>query len=312
MITMLTWPARTSLSAGAAPRYGTGGRAQTGTRGGRDAGSPESAGSAAIHQAITAAQAAGIGPLTSHTGLTVRLPGSGDLVAYLADEDVDVRDAKSLADADDKPAQLLCVKNLRYSLKRRLGGDEGRSRRLARGRQPRSAAASARGRHVGTRGGSLAWTRRRRKGVAWGSPRSVGHSKTTVLTWSRAVARRRCARRRISLLPVRGAAGEPGAGASGGQAAVRLGFHRRADRHDDRRDPDRVRVGRLAQPDPWDRRGGERRIRRRPAGGRRVRGLADRIRPVVAHVLGASLAAQRGPLRTRIRRLLDEMEGSEK
>ncbi len=37
-----------------------------------------------------------------------------------------------LADADDRPVQLLCVKNLRYSLKRRLGGDEtvGPSRRV--------------------------------------------------------------------------------------------------------------------------------------------------------------------------------------
>jgi hypothetical protein len=29
-----------------------------------------------------------------------------------------------LADEHDQPVQLLCVKNLRYSLKRRLGGDE--------------------------------------------------------------------------------------------------------------------------------------------------------------------------------------------
>jgi len=50
--------------------------------------------------AITAAQTAGIGPLTSHTGLVVRLPGSGDMVAYLADADIDVRDAKSLAEAE--------------------------------------------------------------------------------------------------------------------------------------------------------------------------------------------------------------------
>ena len=38
-----------------------------------------------------------------------------------------------LADADDRPVQLLCVKNLRYSLKRRLGADEeaaGPSRRV--------------------------------------------------------------------------------------------------------------------------------------------------------------------------------------
>jgi hypothetical protein len=89
-----------ALHGGAATRYGTDGRAQTGTLGVRYAGIPESAGSAAIHQAITAAQAAGIGPLTSRTGLVVRLPGSGDMVAYLADEDVDVRDAKSLAEAE--------------------------------------------------------------------------------------------------------------------------------------------------------------------------------------------------------------------
>ncbi len=37
-----------------------------------------------------------------------------------------------LADSDDRPVQLLCVKNLRYSLKRRLGGDEtiGLSKRV--------------------------------------------------------------------------------------------------------------------------------------------------------------------------------------
>src|SRR5437763_7344721 len=37
-----------------------------------------------------------------------------------------------LADADDRPVQLLCVKNLRHSLKRRLGGDEqiGPSKRV--------------------------------------------------------------------------------------------------------------------------------------------------------------------------------------
>lgn len=37
-----------------------------------------------------------------------------------------------LADEDDRPVQLLCVKNLRYSLKRRLGGDEtiGPSKRV--------------------------------------------------------------------------------------------------------------------------------------------------------------------------------------
>src|SRR5438034_6229200 len=37
-----------------------------------------------------------------------------------------------LADADDRPIQLLCVKNLRYSLKRRLGGEEdaARSKRI--------------------------------------------------------------------------------------------------------------------------------------------------------------------------------------
>src|SRR5437763_5649063 len=29
-----------------------------------------------------------------------------------------------LSDAEDRPVQLLCVKNLRYSLKRRLGGEE--------------------------------------------------------------------------------------------------------------------------------------------------------------------------------------------
>src|SRR5713101_94438 len=55
--------------------------------------------SAAIHEAVRQAKAAGVGPLTSQTGLTVRLPGSNDVIAYLADEDVDVRDPESLSRA---------------------------------------------------------------------------------------------------------------------------------------------------------------------------------------------------------------------
>ena len=37
-----------------------------------------------------------------------------------------------MADGDERPVQLLCVKNLRYSLKRRLGGEEmiGLSKRV--------------------------------------------------------------------------------------------------------------------------------------------------------------------------------------
>lgn len=44
---------------------------------------------AAIHAAIEKAKAAGDTVVTSSTGFSVRLPGSGDLVAYLADEDAD-------------------------------------------------------------------------------------------------------------------------------------------------------------------------------------------------------------------------------
>jgi hypothetical protein len=56
----------------------------------------------------------------------------GDFEAFL--KDVPARwVVYLLADAEDRPVQLLCVKNLRYSLKRRLGSDEeaaGPSRRV--------------------------------------------------------------------------------------------------------------------------------------------------------------------------------------
>ena len=94
---------------------------------------------------------------------------------------------------------------------------------------------------------------------------------------------------------------ESGAGASGGEAAVRVGLHGRADRGDDRRDPGRVRVGELAEPDPRHRRGGHRGVRRRAAGRRRVRRLADRVRPVGGGALGASVAARRRALRAGLR-----------
>jgi excinuclease UvrABC nuclease subunit len=62
---------------------------------------------------------------------TLEFEPAGDLDAFLK-----LAPAKwvvyLLADEADRPVQLLCVKNLRYSLKRRLGGDEtiGPSRRV--------------------------------------------------------------------------------------------------------------------------------------------------------------------------------------
>ena len=101
------------------------------------------------------------------------------------------------------------------------------------------------------------------------------------------------AHRRTNPDPMTGTAHEPGPGASRGEAAVRLGLHRRADRGDGGRDPDRVRVGELAEPDPRDRRGRDRRVCRRAAGRGRVRRLADRVRSRGRGALRGSLASRR-------------------
>jgi hypothetical protein len=88
--------------AGAATRYGDDGRAMTGTLGVRFGGVAPDADTThdSVRAAVTKALAAGVGPLTSATGLVTRIPPSDDVVVYLADEDYDVRDTRSLTRAE--------------------------------------------------------------------------------------------------------------------------------------------------------------------------------------------------------------------
>lgn len=51
-------------------------------------------------EAIRAAKARGVAPLSKETGLVVRLPISGDVVAYLIGEEYDARDAASIGAAE--------------------------------------------------------------------------------------------------------------------------------------------------------------------------------------------------------------------
>jgi NADPH-dependent 2,4-dienoyl-CoA reductase/sulfur reductase-like enzyme len=88
---------------GAAVRYGSpDGSVQNGTLvvrfGGIAAGADTSRG--AWERAIRAGKGRGLDALTKEHGLVVRIPGSNDVVAYLADEDYDVRDARSHAAAE--------------------------------------------------------------------------------------------------------------------------------------------------------------------------------------------------------------------
>jgi hypothetical protein len=53
-----------------------------------------------VRAAVTKAVVEGVGPLTSATGLVTRIPLSDDVVVYLADEDFDVRDTRSLTRAE--------------------------------------------------------------------------------------------------------------------------------------------------------------------------------------------------------------------
>jgi len=91
-----------AVLASASTRYGNQGAVNLGTLGIRFGGinpnvviSPE-----AFEAAITSAQARGITPLTKKTSVLVRLPFSGDLCCYLASEDYDPRDVRSLSRAE--------------------------------------------------------------------------------------------------------------------------------------------------------------------------------------------------------------------
>jgi hypothetical protein len=55
---------------------------------------------AAWERAVRAAKARGLDALTKEHGLVIRIPGSNDVVAYLADEAYDVRDARDHAAAE--------------------------------------------------------------------------------------------------------------------------------------------------------------------------------------------------------------------
>ncbi len=89
--------------AGAATRYGDGsGNQQSGTLAMRVGGIARNADVSrdAWAGALRAAKARGVGHLTKEHGLVVRLPLSGEILAFLADERYDARDARSTAAAE--------------------------------------------------------------------------------------------------------------------------------------------------------------------------------------------------------------------
>ena len=88
--------------AGAATRYGNSGAVNLGTLGTRFGGIAQGAdvSAEAVTAAIQAARARGVGGLSKERSVIARLPLSGDVVAYLASEDYDARDAISMARAE--------------------------------------------------------------------------------------------------------------------------------------------------------------------------------------------------------------------
>jgi thioredoxin reductase len=88
--------------AGASTRYGNHGAVNLGTLGTRFGGiSPDAEVSAdAISRAVQAARTRGVGPITKERSVVARLPGSGDVVCYLASADYDPRDGASLTRAE--------------------------------------------------------------------------------------------------------------------------------------------------------------------------------------------------------------------
>lgn len=95
-----TGEADLAYQAGAAVRYGNDGWVQNGTLAVRFAGVPAVIGKEDVHDAIRAAKFAGAGELTSESGFTARMPVSGDLVTYLADEAYDARDSADTSRAE--------------------------------------------------------------------------------------------------------------------------------------------------------------------------------------------------------------------
>jgi hypothetical protein len=88
--------------AGASTRYGNQGFINMGTLGTRFGGIPRDVPVSAARwsEAIRAAKARGVAHLSKETGLVVRLPISGDVVAYLVGEQYDARDAASIGAAE--------------------------------------------------------------------------------------------------------------------------------------------------------------------------------------------------------------------
>ena len=89
--------------AGAEVRYGDGrGNVQNGTLVIRFGGIAADADTtrATWERAVKAGKARGLTELTKEHGLVVRIPGSNDVLAYLADEGYDARDARSIGEAE--------------------------------------------------------------------------------------------------------------------------------------------------------------------------------------------------------------------
>ncbi|MFE5541274.1 FAD-dependent oxidoreductase [Streptomyces sp. NPDC056519] len=83
-------------------RYGNDGWVQNGTLGVRVGGIPADVDITrqAVTAAVRTAKQAGAGDLTAETGLVARMPISGDLITYLADEGYDARDAADTSRAE--------------------------------------------------------------------------------------------------------------------------------------------------------------------------------------------------------------------
>jgi hypothetical protein len=87
---------------GAATRYGNEGAVNLGTLATRFGGIPADVTITAdrLAEAVQAARAAGKGPFSKDRSVVTRLPLSGDLVCYVASEDYDPRDARSISAAE--------------------------------------------------------------------------------------------------------------------------------------------------------------------------------------------------------------------
>ena len=88
--------------AGAATRYGNDGAVNLGTLGTRFGGIPSGVTITAdqLSAAVQAARAAGKGPFSKDRSVITRLPLSGDAVCYVASEDYDPRDTRSMSAAE--------------------------------------------------------------------------------------------------------------------------------------------------------------------------------------------------------------------